>query len=296
MRESKKQSSLSKKRIRGLDVNVRWLTFAITLFVGSTACGQEFRSGKSFRATLEQKITGAIQRSPLRSAIKKLALDAGVSVVVDRRVDPTQLISVQLEDVSLRDALRQVAVKAGAISCELDNVIFIGPQRTTRKLRTLVHLRRKETEKLPNRRTLRGAKTHAWQMLAEPRGLLTRISGEYGVRPDESVQIPHDLWAAGAMPRVDAATALSIVLIQFGEEGQTLEWSGEGKTFKVVAAPKDVAIEARIRISRNAGDDILRTAKERYPQAKITKSRGYLEVRGTVEEIDAIKVLARGSK
>lgn len=158
LNESKKQSSLIKNEFLALTSTRLPLAIALAALIGSAAHAQEFRSGRNFRAALEQKITGTIQRAPLRSAIKALALDGGVSVIVDRRVDPTQPIAVQLKDASLRDALRRVAAKAGAISSELDNVIFIGPQKTTRKLRTLIHLRHKETEKLPNRRTLRSSK------------------------------------------------------------------------------------------------------------------------------------------
>ena len=54
-----------------------------------------------------------------------------------------------------------------------------------------------------------------WPPLTEPRGLVTRLVEEHGWHVAGSETIPHDLWAAGALPAMALADQLTVLLAGF---------------------------------------------------------------------------------
>lgn len=260
----------------------------------SISIGQELRSGKAFDVALGERISAELTNKSMRSLLASLGPERGVAVVLDRRIDPDQIVSVSLRGTPLRDAFAEIAGKAEAIVSELPNVVFIGSPTSTAKLRTLVKLRSKEISGFVNRKTLRATRDVSWLALAEPQQVLTELAQTFGLRIDNAKLIPHDLWAAATIPDADATTSLSIVLSQFG---YTFEWQDKGKGIRIVPEPETVSMKTRIRLTSAAADNIVEIARERFPEAKIEKtSRAYIAVTGTVEAIEAIGRMAKGEK
>jgi hypothetical protein len=270
---------------------VACLTFICSL--SSSAIGQEAVTGRAFRRVLQQSITGRITNRSLRDTMQQLGSDRGIAIVIDRRIDPNQLLSVRLENLSLADSLAAVADEVNARVSVLDNVVVVGPTKSMKNLATLVQLREKEAKKFRTTRKLRESRTISWPMLTEPKTVVSDIVAGSQIQFKQLDTIPHDLWAAATLPETDGVQALSILLIQFGS---TFRFTQSGKSIELVPEPEVSVIEERVRISSKAPENLLKIVAQRFPKAQIKKSGSSLWVQARIETIDAIRDLALGRK
>ena len=109
-----------------------------------------WRTGAALRAQLDQQITYTGGEVPLRDALRSFARSQQVAVLLDRRIDPDQKLSLNLSGVTLRTALEQIAADSGAAVTATAAVVYIGPESTARRLRTLLALRDSEAARLPS--------------------------------------------------------------------------------------------------------------------------------------------------
>ncbi|MFK7817485.1 MAG: hypothetical protein AB8G99_02100 [Planctomycetaceae bacterium] len=253
----------------------------------------EWLTGSAFGRELKQSITGRITNRSLRDALQQLAMDRGVAVVIDRRIDPDQRISVRLETFSLLESIEAIASEAEAGVSVLENVVVVGRRESMRNLATLIRLRQKEARKIRSARSLREKKDFGWEVLSEPRTVLDEVLADSGIQVKESAVIPHDLWAAATLPKTDGVTAVSVILIQFG---MTFRFDPAGKAIEAVPEPESVAIEERVRVSSKAPANLLEIVGQQFPRVKVRRSGSSLRVSGTVESIEAIRDLALGRK
>ena len=249
----------------------------------------DFLTGPKFQLELEQATSGSWANVELRSLFQKLSTERRVAILLDRRVDPTTRLAVDIVNRSLRDGLQDLARKVNAEISVPENVVYVGPPAATRKLRTLIELRSAEVQtKLvrENRRNeLSKRQSYSWDDLDAPGEILTRIADRCHLTVRHLDLIPHDLWAAGHLPGVTCAEALSLILVQFD---LTFSWIDGGEGIELGPIPAAVSVERRPRSKGRASSDIVKLIAERFPQVETLGTGGDLIVRGTVEEHEAI--------
>lgn len=274
-------------------VTIIGLLWAITSAGQAGAGGDrpatEFLTGPKFQLELEQATSGSWANVELRSLFQKLSTERRVAILLDRRVDPTTRLPVDIVNRSLRDGLQDLARKVNAEISVPENVVYVGPPAATRKLRTLIELRSAETQtKLvrENRRNeLSKRQSYSWDDLNTPGDVLATIADRCHLTVRHPDLIPHDLWAEGHLPSVTCAEALSLVLVQFD---LTFSWIDGGQGIELGPIPATVSVERRPRAKGRSSSDIVKLIAERFPQVETQGSGGDLIVRGTVEEQEAI--------
>jgi hypothetical protein len=157
------------------------------------------------------------EQLPLGDAIGRLKAVSGVEVFLDRRVDPTQRVDLKLENARTEGIVARLAAARSLGHARLGPLFYIGPPQTAERLVALAALRRRDGAAVPVefRRSLLERRRIAWPPLTEPRGLVTRLIDEHGWRVQGSERIPHDLWAAGALPTMMLADQLTVLLAGF---------------------------------------------------------------------------------
>ncbi len=270
------------------------LSAIVVLVLPDAALGVASRNrvGREFDQVLASSVAGTIRDVTLRDAVVTLASSRGLSVVIDRRLNPDQRVSLRLQSVTVRGALRQLAADVGGEMSVLQNVIVIGPAESTRMLRTIVELRQREAGRLTSRRNLTRPRDIAWGQLARPRQILADLATSFGLAVHAEQSLPHDLWAAAELPQVDAATALTVVLSQFGF---SFEWRDQGREIAIVPQPSRVALSASIRLPRTGVDAALTRVRESLPDLVLRREGDRLVVQGTVEEIELVRQAISGS-
>jgi hypothetical protein len=154
---------------------------------------------------------------PLADALRRMESLEAVELFLDRRVDPNQRISLAVAHARADEIVARLAGACGLGYAPFGQLFYVGPRQTAERLTALAAARRREVNKLPPdaRKSLLARRRIAWPQLAEPRGLVTRLVEDHGWQIKRSERIPHDLWAAGALPPMALADQLTILLAGF---------------------------------------------------------------------------------
>ena len=281
----------------------RWLS-AITLQVclipictlDATADDVRYFTGSGFDRELEKPIGITRSGAELRSFMRTLSAERRVAILLDRRLDPGTEIDANLPPTEFQDALRTIAVQAGAGVSVVGDTVYVGPRTSTGVVRTLVALREAELGEMSNRlgrREFELAENHtfAWDDLDRPADLLLRIAQRYGLTVEGIEHVPHDLWAGATITGVTAVQALTLILIQFD---LTFEWIGDADGVRVGILPDEIVIPREHTVRGTTPQRARASLLEHFPELEFDFRGRTVEVVATIEQHEAIAVLARG--
>ncbi len=182
------------------------------------------------------------QGVPLREAIGRLQPLFDEPVFVDRRVDPNVRVSLDIAATSAEQVLKALAAEHELGVGRLGTLIYLGPRSSAEQLRATVAQRSNEIVRLPAelRPSLMRKQRLTWPRLSDPRQLVSTAIEQCGWRIADPERIPHDLWAAGELPELSVAEALTVLLIGFD---LTFEWRPAERSIQIV--PLQAPIAAR---------------------------------------------------
>lgn len=263
---------------------------------------EAFQTGPKLAARLDAPLTATWLNVELRTMAGRISENRRVAVVIDRRIDPNRLVTLESRNEPLRLALSELADDAGAAVSVTHIVVYIGPPESAGRLRTLIQLRSDELDNrasagttgpkpgttkssLP-RRVLADRSTFVWEDLDEPRGIVQRIATRWKLTPEGLDRIPHDLWAAATLPETSAAEALSLVLNQFD---LTFEWTDGGTGFRILPIEGEPRIERRYMPRGTKAAEVAARWSEEIDGLVATAEGAEIRVRGTVEQHEAVQ-------
>ena len=228
----------------------------LTFLPYSVASAAEFASSKP--SEVELLAQGALRRSEqtasvhwdqvaLRDALARASNVFRESAFVDRRVDPTQRVSLHIEGASFDELLQTLAASLSLGSSRLGDLRYLGPIVATEQLRTVAAVRGDEVSKLPAtlQTSLRRAERLTWPRLTEPRALVAALAQQRGWRIAQGGYIPHDLWSANSLPALSAVEQLTVLLIGFD---LTFKANSGTRTLEIVPL-EPVTIQRRYPLS-----------------------------------------------
>lgn len=228
-----------------LGKSARWgravhVMYCLVAVVGGTAAAAPPRVRTA--ADLERVLGSGVQDvfwsagTPLRRALTSFADAQGITILLDRRVDPDSGIELSLRDATVADVVELLAAQCGAVPCLLEAVVYVGPRGAVAGLATVAGQRRQEARQLPPARAARMTARRAWgwEELAEPRALLDELVQEAGVTCTGGRQLPHDLWPAVDLPPLAWTDRMTLVLAGFD---LTFELDRSGRQVRLVPMP-----------------------------------------------------------
>ncbi len=203
----------------------------LRLLVVLSACvvaGSSPRAADRGGDALAAPVQASWVRLPIRDWADRVSTLAGRPVIVDRRVDPSHLVTCTARGESVRDLLDQVAAAAGARVDELAATIRLVPESVAGLASQADRDNRARLTSMPARARAVLADRQAWQWPsgARPRDLVVEAANEAGVVIEALDQIPHDHFPSLSLPPLALAERLDLVLAHFDRR---VEWSvGEG--------------------------------------------------------------------
>ena len=226
---------------------------------------------------------------PLRDGIERLGRLQGVTVMLDRRVDPSQPVDLTLDNVPFADALGQIAHRQRIGASHLGPVAYLGPPSAARRLRTLAVLRRRDVQTLPRGAQVRLLRPVAlrWNDLATPVSILERLSAASGLTIDRRDLVPHDLWPAAELPAQAFINQLTLIGNEFD---LSFKVRPGGRSVQLVPIDAPVVIQRSYDLgskSRFEQGDLAR----QLPGMKLQLSGNRLLARGRVEQHEALETL-----
>jgi hypothetical protein len=197
----------------------RMIALTACIVVGSSLWAAD-RAGDA----LAVPVQASWVRLPLRDWADRVTALAGRPIIVDRRLDPDQLVTCTARGESLRDLLDRVANSAGARVEELAATIRIVPTAAAGLASQADRDTRARLARMParSRAVLAERQPWRWPSGARPRELVADAADEAGVVIEGLDQIPHDHFPSLSLPPLSLAERLDLVLAHFDRR---VEWT-----------------------------------------------------------------------
>lgn len=256
-----------------------------------------YRSGVEFQAALRQPMTATWSNVNLRSLLQRASEVREVSILIDRRVDPTTTVELKLEGTPFLAGLNQLAEPLACRTSVTSSVVYFGPAATAEWLRTTIDRLDQELtgpdSVIPEPRQIElcGRKTIHWSDLTSPREILTEIAQRYDLRIEDLSLVPHDLWAAGTLPYTSCSEALTCVLLQFDLD---FRWAADGRGIQLVPWTPPALLERRYQPrGRRTAVATLRDWQQTWPELPGKVDGNEIVVVGRSEDHERILELQR---
>lgn len=230
--------------------------------------------------------------TPLRGALERFGHAQGMTVVLDRRVDPDQRLDISIDSQPARRVIAEIAAVRGLGVSHLGPVVYLGPSDAAARLRTLVALRTAEVARLTTAARRRFTQRQAchWDDLATPRQLLQGFGHQAGVAVGGLELVPHDLWPAIELPPLSLIDRLTLVANQFD---LTFAVTASGGSVRLLPIAAPVLIERRYRHAK-MNRAMLRSLAGEMPTASWRFEPGGLVLRGRMEDHERLLAAASG--
>ena len=281
---------MRKPRIASIGTLIAAAICALALPAADGLFGQvagKFLEGRAFERRLASPLGGSWSGVPLGEVTAGLSRTQNVAIALDRRIDPGQPVSLDFSDMPLAEVLDVLAQDQNLDLFLLGPVVCLVPRGEASRLETVAQLRRHEVSRRPPAagRKWRSKAPLVWDDLSAPAELLTDLSKQGGFTIVNPQRLPHDLWAAGNLPRLALADRLSFILGQFGltyemsaeAEADSLkkELAQKGPAIRLVPIP-DTPVSARDYPAAKSADRLINLAKK---HKKRTPAAGKGEIR-----------------
>ncbi|MAT16459.1 MAG: hypothetical protein CMJ46_14445 [Planctomyces sp.] len=254
---------------------------------GDKLNNQEYLVGDSLYRQLQSPLTVSWKRVEFRQVLDQLSETTHISLVADRQLDPRRLITLEADQKPLYLILFEVARQSGAELSVQANYVFVGIPRNARLLRTMI-ARKQEEMSMPGLEPIAGSRERKgrtgdlqWEKLTTPQELLREIGANFTLEMTNPEEIPHDLLAAGCIPRANLEQQLCTLLIQYDF---SYEWVEPGKKIKIVPSPRNFTIEQIHRVPTTRRDALSAELGERGVAAWEWVGENRLRVVGRVED------------
>ncbi|HSG71084.1 MAG TPA: hypothetical protein VLA12_11750, partial [Planctomycetaceae bacterium] len=235
------------------------------------------------------------QETPFRDLLDRLEQTYEIALILDRRIDPEQPISVSVPQGNVREVLVQTARAAGCGVSFLDDLVYFGPLVSADKLRTLVELRQEEfrifvrNSPAAERSRLISNRSLSWDDFAEPRPTVIHFAESYRLQISNPDLIEHDLWAGDTVPTGSFPRTLQLLLLQFD---LTFRFDSANTSLELIPVPEQVTLRKTYTLKRNQS---VESWKKTVPSAQITVTGNQVTVEGRAEDHQVIESL-RGGK
>lgn len=247
----------------------------------------DWKTGPALQRQLDAVIGLTWPDNPLRDSLQRLAQTQQVAMLLDRNVDPGRRVAFASGDLPLAKMLDLVADRLDLAVCYIGPVVYLAPKPVAARAATLADIRRDEMRRLPDAARLAQRKACSWEMLAEPRSLVSAAADEYGVRVENIDRVPHDLWPAADLPPLDLSERLTLLLSGFH---LTFAWSADGASIRLVEIDETASV---VRKYEQAPTSALSSLASRFPRAKVQRGSRGLVVEAAYETHLAIERLLR---
>lgn len=245
----------------------------------------ELPTSKAARRILRRKTSILWEEKPLREGIEQLSVAHGFAFWFDRRLDPSQTVSVATQgQLTLDEIFEQLSP---LVPCEIgliENVVYIGPPNSLADAQcaairlhdALAERHRDEREQSVRTRVPSGSlrdtgesTQHKTKPLEIPDlSIASEVLVQVGAKWDMEVagRLPYDLWHAHRLEATGLATQITLLATGFGLEGRL---SRDGATVELHSQTDATTWTATYR-----DPQLLRLAKNRSAFNKFVRSNG----------------------
>lgn len=284
--------------IRGVGIGFLMAIFTV-LLMGQGTEGVVATDPTPRAREWERPLVGAWKRRPLREITEKIDEALGVSIVLDRRIDPDQQIDFSAEGKSVDEEIQRLAEGLGAGASICGGMAYVGPEPGARSLQTLIALRKEEL--IPRRRSPVGTwmfqtGDFGWKDLEKPREIVQRWLSAAGMTVTNPELIRDDRWGGADLHGLTPIEALSVVLVQWD---LTFSVNPSRKELTLKPIPGEVSVSRVLGILKGDAEErkrLLGKLKQEFSHVELEVSGQRVKGRGRWEELQRVQEKLSGRK
>lgn len=247
----------------------------------------------AFHRAITEPLTARFDDIELGALLKTLGEERQIAFLLDRRIDPTRHVSWRTGGEPLLDAVDDRLSAEHASARAVGSTVFIGPEESLKKLRTVIALRKQELDRggkpaLKQQFQLLRGNSISWNEATTPKEALDEVSARWKIRINKSDDVPYDLWPAGRLYDVNFIEALSVFLIQYE---RTFEWNAAFDAVTIVPMPDKVWIERRHEVPATRRDTLVNDVDGVLKSIDHTLEKDRLMVRASIEDHEKISTM-----
>ena len=248
----------------------------------STGSTTNWHRGKDLQKSSRLPLSVTWSDTPIRQQLDALSQQQRRSMFLDRRVDPTQLISLTVRDSTTEQVAWKAADEAGLGVARVGDLLYFGPKDSATRLPFVIEALKKQIPK-QQRSKWEGRSELRWRTATNTTEFATWFEQVHGIKFDGD--IPYDVWPQGDWPSLSLLEQVSLLLVGFDRSFQI---SDDGASVKLIPLPQLKSAKIKIRIARDAKLNI-DEAKATFTDLKIAGSGKTVAVTGPVESLAAFK-------
>jgi hypothetical protein len=241
---------------------------------------------------LRSRLSATWQGQELGTVLGRLASTQGVTIWLDRRVNPQQQVNSRHSNATLRAILDQTTTQHALGWSLFGEIIYVGPPESANDLATLAARARQSLDNTAadyRNRWLKAEPTN-WPRLSIPHEILSQwfVTAEIKfINPDV---LPHDLWDACSLPPMSLTDRVVMLLIGFD---MTCEIAPNGRSCRIVPIERPVLITEKHNAGNKSQEVIAAFQNEK--NVEIHRSGRQLTVTGRWEDQQRVAEIIAGN-
>lgn len=157
---------------------------------------------------LQQPVGFHMTGTPIVDALSNISQSYGITIWLDRRIAPGQLLTFRPNNANLETALEQIASLAGAEMQLVENVVYIGPKGQGPRIAAVAAILHDSLSRSGT--NVASPVQPKWAELATPNEVLLSLLERTQLKLRG--ELPHDLWRANKFQRASSlATCIALV-------------------------------------------------------------------------------------
>ena len=179
----------------------------------------------------------------LRDRMMRFSMNHQLAIFLDRRVDPSTIIELAVQDVTKEQFLWSIAKSSNLGVCRIEDFYYFGPVEFAAKLPEVCRQLARSTSRQRKNANVdwslrRPLKTKS---IVEPKQILLDLAEENRFQIENAEVIEHDIWAGFELPNTSLQIRVAILLVGFGK---SFERNEDGSVIKIVDFPEIQTREA----------------------------------------------------
>lgn len=261
---------------------------AFRMFLLALFCGQlpllaqdntQWLSGRKLeQAAKRSPIFVNWQQVPLHSQLHALSRNLQIAILLDRRVDPSQLVDRQDRDLTFEKFLWKLGAKENLGVCQIGDIYYLGPEETALALPFAVE---SLSEKLAEANLPAQLKKALSEKIAfkspkafEPGNWLMQDAASKEISLLNPEEIPMDWWAPIDWPSMPRYQAYALLAAGFG---LSLQLEEAGLRFVKLDLPAELTREYALPSLKELS---LEALQKQHPQIKLERQKDKLTATG----------------
>lgn len=227
----------------------------------------EFLTGKKLDRRNLQELSFWWKDAELRDRLKAFSNAEKISVMLDRRIDPSTLMNLGVENRTVEQIFWRVSSAAEIGVCRIEDCYYFGPLDTVAAMpialdtlsRQAKKMRRRSNVKWTIKRPVRSGPIVATKALIEA------IADKHGFSVNGLQELPHDLWYEVSLPPTSVIGQMQLMLAGYGK---TFEIDPDGKSITLIDFPAIQSAKREFSVAKRPANS--KELTEQFPDLKIS--------------------------